>query len=149
MFTKLVMGQAYQQLILDDDSKVYVVINTHKGLFRYKRLPFGIASAPGIFHRTIEGVLREIPRISVYLDDILIMGRTEEHLATLDKVLSRFQEAGLCLRREKCSFFKPSVDYLGHRIDAEGLHPLPDRVKAVGLINYYGKFLPDLSKTLA
>ena len=48
-FTKLDMSQAYLQLVLSEDSKQYVVINTHKGLFRYNRFPFGIASAPGIF----------------------------------------------------------------------------------------------------
>ena len=41
--SKLDMSQAYQQLLLDDESKQYVVINTHERLFRYSRLPFGIA----------------------------------------------------------------------------------------------------------
>lgn len=166
MFTKLDMSQAYQQLRLDEESKQYVVINTHRGLFRYNRLPYGIASAPGIFQRTIEGVLRDIPGVSVYLDDILITGSSEEeHLATLDKVLSRLRDAGLQLRKEKCWFLAPSVIYLGHRIDAEGLHPIADKVTSLkqapaprnvtelqsylGLINYYRKFLPDLSRVLA
>ena len=48
-YTKIDLSHAYQQLLLDDGSKKYVVINTHKGLFRYTRLPFGISSAPGIF----------------------------------------------------------------------------------------------------
>ena len=48
-FTKLEMSQAYQQLQLDDESKRYTTINTHKGLFQYNRLPYGILSAPGIF----------------------------------------------------------------------------------------------------
>ena len=48
-FTKLEMSQAYQQLQLDDESKRYTTINTHKGLFQYNRLPYGISSAPGIF----------------------------------------------------------------------------------------------------
>lgn len=114
MFTKLDMSQAYQQLRLDEESKQYVIINTHRGLFRYNRLPYGIASAPGIFQRTIEGVLRDIPGVSVYLDDILITGSSEEeHLATLDKVLSRLRDAGLRLRKEKCSFLAPSVIYWG------------------------------------
>ena len=50
-FTKLDMSQAYQQVLLEDDSKDLVVINTHRGLFRYTRLPFGVSSAPGIFQR--------------------------------------------------------------------------------------------------
>ena len=48
-YSKLDMSQAYQQIELDDDSKRYTIINTHKGLFKYTILPFGIASAPAIF----------------------------------------------------------------------------------------------------
>ncbi|PIK41134.1 hypothetical protein BSL78_22016 [Apostichopus japonicus] len=165
-FSKLVMSQAYQQLKLEEDFKQYVVINTHKGLFQYNCLPFGISSAPGIFQRAIEGILQGIPNVVVYLDDILITGATEEeHLMILDKVLSKLENAGLRLRKEKCSFMTPSVHYLGHVIDEKGLHPMPEKVKAIkeapaprnvtelksylGLLTYYGKFLPSLSKTLA
>ena len=62
-FTKLDMSQAYQQLVLDNDSKEIVTINTHKGLFSYQRLPFGVSSAPGIFQRTMETVLAGIPSL--------------------------------------------------------------------------------------
>ena len=53
-FTKLDMSQAYQQLLLDEDSQNFVVVNTHKGLFKYKHLPFGVSSAPGIFQRVMD-----------------------------------------------------------------------------------------------
>ena len=53
LFSKLNLSPAYQQLTLDLDSRKYMVINTHRGLFRYMRLPFGIASAPGIFQRVM------------------------------------------------------------------------------------------------
>ena len=88
-FSQLDMSQAYQQLLLDDQSKQYVVINTHRGLFRYNRLPYGISSAPGIFQRTMETLLQGIANVVVYLDDILITGPTEEaRLKTLE-VLTR------------------------------------------------------------
>ena len=164
-FSKLDLSHAYQQVPLDEESRKYVVINTHKGLFRYTRLPFGIASAPGIFQRVIESVLQGIEGVIVYLDDILITGSTEEeHLHTLEEVLSRLEQAGLRARRSKCVFMRPSVIYLGHRIDAEGLHPLDDRVRAIwdaplptsvselksflGMLSYYSKFLPGMSSTL-
>jgi len=89
-FTKIDLSQAYQQLKLDEESKRYVVINTHKGLFRYTRLPYGISSAPGIFQKAMEGLLQGIPHVTVYLDDILITGETEaEHLKSLEQVLER------------------------------------------------------------
>ena len=68
-----------------------MVVNTHRGLFHYNRLPFGIASAPAIFQRVMEGLLKGIP---VYLDDIFITGSsTEENLATLDKVFQKLLDA--------------------------------------------------------
>ena len=71
-------------------------INTIKGLFRFKRLPFGIASASAIFQRTIESVLRGIPCTLVRADDILVSGHSdEEHLANIEKVLARLADAGL------------------------------------------------------
>ena len=57
------LSQAYQQLLLDDDSKKYAVINTHKGLYQYTRLPYGVSSAPGIFQRTMENLLKGIPGV--------------------------------------------------------------------------------------
>jgi len=81
-FSKLDMLQAYQQIPLDKNSRKYVVINTHRGLFQYNRLPFGVSSAPGIFKRVMESLLSGVPNVVVYHDDILVTGPTEEeHLA--------------------------------------------------------------------
>ena len=164
-YSKLDLSQAYLQLELDEESKNCVVINTLKGLFRYNRLPFGISSAPGIFQRAMESLLHDIPSVMVYLDDILITGRTDaEHIETLDKVLGRLEDAGLRLKRNKCVFMAESVNYLGHRIDQEGLHPTEEKLEAVrdapkprnvtelrsylGLLTYYSKFLPNLASTI-
>ena len=86
-----------------------MTINTQKGLFQYNRLPFGVSAAPSIFKRTIEGVLQGIPNVCVYLDDILITGKTNsEHLMNLHAVLTRLEEAGMRLKRKKCSFLLPT-----------------------------------------
>ncbi|XP_016335635.1 uncharacterized protein K02A2.6-like [Sinocyclocheilus anshuiensis] len=165
-FSKLDMSHAYQQIVMDENSKQYLTVNTHKGMFTYNRLPFGVASAPAIFQRTIEGLLQGLTHVAVYLDDILITGVTdEEHLQTLDAVLTRLQGAGLRLKRDKCEFLQKEVRYLGHLVDAQGLHPLKDKVQALteapcptnvtelkaylGLLNYYNKFLPNVSSILA
>ena len=165
-FSTLDLEHAYQQVPLAEDSKKLTTINTHKGLFKYNRLPFGIASAPGIFQRTIESLLQGIPYVCAYLDDILVTGPTDkDHLRTLNEVLSRLDKAGVRLKRKKCAFFQPSVEYLGHIISASGLQPTDKKVKALkeapvprnvsqlksflGLLNYYGKFVPRLSTVLA
>ena len=87
-FTKLDMSQAYLQVSLEEESKQYVTINTHRGLFQYNSLPFGISSAPAIFQRCMENLLRGCKGLSVYLDDILITGsNASEHLGNLNQVL--------------------------------------------------------------
>ena len=119
LFTKLDLSQAYQQLPLDEDSKKFTTINTHKGLFQYNRLPFGISTAPSIFQRLMENLLRDLPNVCVYIDDILISGKNEaDHLHNLEQVLARLTSAGITLKHSKCIFATTSVEYLGHIIDS-------------------------------
>ena len=127
-FKKLDMSEAYQQVELDEESQKYTVVNTNKGLFKYLCLPFGISSAPAIFQRVMETLLQGIPGVVVYLDDVLITRKTEEeHLKSLEAVLIKMS-AGLLLKKEKCSFMKESITYLGHVIDAHGLHQIQEKV---------------------
>lgn len=166
IFSKLDLSHAYQQIELEDESKEMVTINTHKGLFKQNRLPFGVSSAPGIFQRTMDSLIQGLPGVVGYLDDVLVTGASlEEHASNLEGVLQRFDKAGVRLKKEKCVFGVSEVTYLGYKIDAAGLHPVEDKVQAVlkapsptnvtelkaylGLLNYYGRFLPSLSTLLA
>ena len=126
-YTKLDLQHAYQQLVLEDDSKPCTVINTHRGLFQYNRLPFGVSSAPGIFQRAMDSLLQGIPHVAVYVDDILLTGESTEDLATLDTVLQRLGTAGMRLKRKKCIFVAKEVEYLGHRINAQRSAPHPGK----------------------
>ncbi|KAL5508856.1 hypothetical protein EMCRGX_G004113 [Ephydatia muelleri] len=96
VFTKLDLAHAYLQLALDEESKKLVTVSTHKGLFRYNRLPFGVASAPAIFQRVIEGILSGIHHVYAYMDDVLVANDTEaEHLSTLEEVLACLEQYGV------------------------------------------------------
>ena len=76
--------------------------------------------------------MKDFLRVVVYLDDILISGKSEsEHMVTLEAVLQRLAGADLHLKREKCTFLVPSVTYLGYRIDSQGLHPVSEKVRAI------------------
>ena len=164
-FSKIDLTNAYQQLKLAESSRPLVTINTHKGLYQYTRLPFGVASAPALFQKVMDTVLQGLPKVICYLDDILITGSTQqEHLDNVQKVLQRLEQYGICARKSKCAFMRQAVEYLGHRIDADGLHTLDSKVAAIqqapsprdvqelrsflGLVHYYGKFLPKLSTLL-
>ena len=144
-FTTLDKSQTYQQLQLDDESKQYTTINTHKELFQYTRLPYGISSAPGISQRNMENLLQNIPYVIVRVDDILVSGASDEdHLNNLEEVLKRLASAGLRLRKNKCVFMEPQVTYLGHKVNEEGIQPLEDKV-GVQIVLRYDQLLPEIS----
>ena len=83
-FPKLDSSQAYQQLPLDEESTKFVTINTHRGLYRYNRLPFGAVSAPALFQKLMHTVLQDIPHVICYIDDILVTGTSHgDHLCNL------------------------------------------------------------------
>ena len=165
-FSKIDLSHAYHQIELDEEARKYTTINTHRGLYQYTRLPFGLALAPALFQRTIESLIADIPMCRPYLDDIIITGRDDaEHLANLQAALQRLGENGMKLKKEKCEFLQESVTYLGHRLDEKGMRPVEDKVQAIrqapepsnqeelraylGLLGYYRKFLPDLSTQIA
>lgn len=161
-FTKLDLSMAYNQFCLDDESQKYTCINTHRGLFAYTRLVFGLTSAPAIFQRAMENLLAGIAGVLVLLDDVLVTGRCQsEHLDRLNQVLNRLQDAGLTLQPGKCDFFKNEISYLGYVINKDGLKKSPDKIRAIldapipenvnqlqsflGLVNYYRCFVPGAS----
>ena len=152
-------------MLLDPESCPYVTINTQRGLYRYLCLPFGVSSAPAVFQKAMDTILQGLSRVICYLDDILVTGSSEEeHLRNLSEVLARLSKHGLRLKREKCSFMQDSVEYLGHRIDAEGVHTSASKVEAIvkapapknitelrsflGMVNYYGKFIQNVASKL-
>lgn len=131
-FTKIDLRSAYQQLVLDKASQQLCTINTHKGLFRYTRLPFGISSSPAIWQRFIEQVLAGLEGTCVIMDDLLVGGiNDEEHLRNLENVFKQFQKYGLRVKLPKCVFLAPSVVYFGLRFSEGGLQPTDEKVKAI------------------
>ncbi|XP_058128391.1 uncharacterized protein K02A2.6-like [Anopheles ziemanni] len=164
-FSKIDLVQAYLQLEVAPEDREILTLSTHRGLYRPNRLMYGIASAPAIWQRQIEVILQGIEGVSVFLDDIKITGDTEQkHLRRLEEVLSRLNERGIRVNREKCQFFADKIEYCGYLIDANGIHKIQKKVEAiqqmptpknreevrsfVGLINYYGRFLQNLSTIL-
>ena len=164
-FSKIDLRSAYTQMEMTDESKPMLTLNTHRGLFRLNRLPFGIASAPAVWQRAIDTVLSGLAKTKCIIDDIIVTGADdEEHFRNLEAVFARLQAAGLRVNIEKCRFFQDRIEYCGHEVSKDGLRKLQTKVQAIvdapqpenvsqlrsflGLLNYYQRFLPDLATTL-
>ncbi|UYV79719.1 K02A2.6-like [Cordylochernes scorpioides] len=164
VFSTLDLSMAYLQVELAEANEV-VNINTTKGLFAYKRLPYGVAVAPNKFQRLMDNIFADIPGVACYIDDILVSGRdANEHKTKLELVFKRLEDKGLKLNKIKCRFAVDSVEYLGFRIDKNGLHPLVNKIQAVsnapepknigqlrsfiGMLMYYARFIKNISHIL-
>jgi transposase InsO family protein len=166
VFTKLDLSSAYQQLQLAEESKKLLTINTHKGLYQYQRLPFGVSTAPSIFQGVMDQILKGIDGVVCYLDDILISTRDiESHAKTLRLVLGRLKDHEILVKRSKCEIGVSEVEYLGHRVNKDGLQCTSEKVEAIhnapkpqnvselrtylGMVTYYQKFIPNLADKFA
>lgn len=161
-YSKIDLKNAYNQFILSESSQELTTINTPKGLFKYTRLVYGLANAPAIFQKTMETLLAGIEGVSCWYDDICVTAPDRyTKLCRLREVLTRLNDSGLRLQKEKCEFFKDSVTYLGYVINKHGLRTSHDKVQAIlhaaeptsvtelkrflGVVNYYRNFIPNAS----
>ena len=166
IFSKIDLAHAYQQLLLDDKSREYVTINTNRGLYRYTRLPYGVASSPAIFQRFMDTALVGLSGVTWFMDDILVTGETDEiHWRNLCDVFRRLDRYGLRVNPDKCNLFQSEVVYMGFNISAEGVSPTAQKVEAIrdapnpqnvselrtwlGMLQYVGKCIPNLSSVVA
>lgn len=164
-FFKLDLRSAYNQLELDEDSSRLCAWSTPKGIFKLKRMPFGIKPASSIFQCELEKILCGVENVAVFIDDVVGGGVTiEEMLKTLQETARRLSEAGFTLREDKFDLLLEEIQVLGHIINAEGIKKDKKKVEAIlevrpptnvkevqsfaGLINYYGKFMPSLADTM-
>lgn len=162
VFSCLDAASGFYQIPLEEASQDLTTFITPFGRFCFRRLPFGITSAPEIFMRKMVEVLDGLEGVFVYMDDVLVYGKDEaEHEYRLSKVLETLDHAGLQLNREKCQFRKKELKFLGHLFSQEGVKADPDKVSAIlqmsppesvtqlrqfmGMVHYLGSYLPNLN----
>ena len=116
---------------LSTDSQQYLTVNTHKGLYAYQRLTYGIASAPALFQSTMDQILQGMDNVRCRIDDIIIRTDPHEHLQVLDEVLTWLERHGILGKTSKCEFMVPSIEFLGYRVDGEGRHPTDKKIAAI------------------
>ena len=94
------------------------------GLFKFLCLPFGLRNKGAAYCRLVQAVVDEIndPRLSAYLDDVILhTGDSDTHVDLLDRTLAAHYQAGIKLKDKKTILFKAAVDYLGFKVDQDGI----------------------------
>lgn len=152
---------AFHVIELEKDDREKTAFATPWGSYHFKRMPFGLCGGPSTYARLVQMVLDGIPHEMAlpYLDDTIIHSRTmEQHFQALEIVFKAHLRAGLKLQPEKCQLFRSSIDYLGHVVSSEGIHPIPEYLDVVatwptpktrsqvrtflGKVGYYRRFIP-------
>ena len=162
VFSKLDIKMAYHQIELDQESREITTFMTHKGMYRYKRLMFGVSCAPEMYNKVIAQTLSGLEGVNSIFDDIIVHGRSDDDLdARLEALLERLEQKGLTLNLEKCQFNMTHVDFMGMVLSDHGVGLHESKVKAVlefrqpktvsevksflGLVNFSGRFIPNLA----
>ena len=165
-FSKLDASSGFWQMKLDDESSKLCTFNSPFGRYKFLRLPFGIASAPEVYHKTIHMIYEHLEGVDTSMDDIIVWGSTKaEHDERLKQVLKATRTANLRLNKEKCQLGVKELTFVGDILSSEGIRPDPRKVSAIenmpqpqckkdiqrfnGMINYMGKFIPNLSECMA
>jgi len=138
VFSVLDAKDGFHQVKLDEQSSYLTTFWTPFGQYRYKRMPFGISSAPEEFQRQMHLIVQDLPGVMVIADDILVYGCGQsedeymrDHDENLHRLLQRAREQNLKLNKKKLKLRLKKVAYMGHLLTHEGLRPDPRKVKAV------------------
>ena len=163
IFSTIDLRSAYYHIGLTRESQAKSAFVVPMGKWQFKRTPFGLSQAPVYFQLLIDQVLMGCGDfIMGYLDDIIVFSKSEEeHLQHLEEIFKRLRHFDLKMKRQKSSFFKKHIQYLGHLVSEQGFEPLPEKLEAIrmmphpktakevkqflGLIGYYRKFIPRFS----
>jgi hypothetical protein len=131
-FSKIDLRKGYYQIPMHAADVPKTAVATPFGLYEFTRMPFGLRNAGSTFQRLMDRVLNGLPFAFCYLDDIIAASPTRDlHVQHLRQLFQRLHQAGLVANTAKCTLAVRSIDFLGHRVTAGGVQPLPDHVAAI------------------
>ena len=163
VFTKADALKAFLQVHLTEESSKLLVINTHKGRYRFKRMPIGAKMSQDVFQMKMDLIMEWCPGVITIHDDIVVYGVSEEdHDANLVNLLNVAQIEGLVLNSRKLELKRPRVSFFGVEYSTDGMHPCPKKIQGItemtppptdkqqlasfiGMVTYMGNFVPHLS----
>ena len=121
--------------MVDEESKTIYSLHCRKfGVFKCKRMPFGLCNVPATFQRLMQSCFGELnlTYCLIYLDDDIVYTKDEEeHLDRLMTISERFRRDNLKLKPSKCNLFQKQITYLAHDVSTEGIRPSKVGLKAV------------------
>ena len=156
----------FWQVPLDEESSHICTFNTPFGRYRFKRMPFGISSAPEVFQKKNEALFGDISGVEIIFDDIIVAARDEkEHDDIMLKLLERARQANVKFNAAKLQYKVREVKYMGNIVSESGLKPDLEKVRAItqlsspqsreelqrflGMVNYFSQFIPNQSEITA
>ena len=162
VFTKADALKAFLQVHLTEKSSKLLVINTHKGRYRFKPMPFGARMSQDVFQMKMDLIMERCPEVISIHDDIVVYGVSkEDHDANLVNLLNVAQIEGLVLNSKKLELKHPRVSFFGAEYSADGMHPYSKKIQGItemtppmdkqqlanfiGMVTYMGNFMPHLS----
>ena len=132
VFTKADALKAFLQVHLTEKSSKLLVINTHKGRYRFKGMPFGAKMSQDVFQMKMDLIMERCPGVISIHDDMVVYGVSEEdHDANLVNLLNVAQIEGLVLNSKKLELKHPRVSFFGAEYSADGMHPCPKKIQGI------------------
>ena len=132
VFTKADTLKAFLQVHLTEEGSKLLVINTHKGRYRFMRMPFGAKMSQDVFQMKMDLIMERCPGVISIHDDIVVYGVSEEDDdANLINLLNIAQIEGLVLNSKKLELKLPRVSFFGAEYSTDGMHPCPKKIQGI------------------